>query len=103
MRNGLAVALSCLVLGAIAGVSPGADDARQKAEALWAAREDPARANEAVSAFEALLKSAPGDYETLLRLSRLHYWIGQTLEPVKESEAIAQYVKGREYGRRAAE
>lgn len=102
MHKALAVPLSCLLLAAVAGVSIGADDSRQRAEALWAAREDPARANEAVAAFEALLKDAPNDYETLLRLSRLHYWIGQILEPVKEGDAIAHYIKGREYGHRAA-
>src|SRR5512139_3844315 len=102
MRKALAVSLSCLLFAAIAGVAKGGDDSRQKAEALWAGREDPGRATEAVLAFEALLKDAPNDYETLLRLSRLHYWIGQSLEPVRESDAIAQYVKGREYGHRAA-
>ncbi len=102
MKKALAVSLSCLLLAAIAGVSHGGDDSRQKAEALWAGREDPARAKEAVSAFEVLLKDAPRDYETLLRLSRLHYWIGQNLEPVSESDAIAHYVKGRDYGHRAS-
>lgn len=102
MIKALAVPVSCLLLAAIAGVSFGADDSRQRAEALWAGREDPAKANEAVSAFEAVLKDAPTDYEALLRVSRLHYWIGQNIEPVNESDAIAHYVKGREYGRRAA-
>lgn len=102
MNKALAVSLSCLLFAAIAGVSSGGDDSRRKAEALWAGREDPAKANEAVSAFEALLKDAPNDYETLLHLSRLHYWIGQNLEPVKGSDAIAHYVKGREYAHRAA-
>ncbi len=103
MKKALAVSLSCLLLAAITGVSNAGDDSRQKAESLWAGREDPAKANEAVSAFETLLKDVPNDYETLLRLSRLHYWIGQSLEPVKKSDAIAHYVKGREYGHRAAE
>lgn len=102
MIKALAVPVSCLLLAAIAGVSFGADDSRQRAEALWAGREDRAKANEAVSAFEAVLKDAPTDYEALLRVSRLHYWIGQNIEPVNESDAIAHYVKGREYGRRAA-
>lgn len=105
MKKALAVPLSCLFLAVIAGVSHGGDDVRQKAEALWAGREDPARANEAVTAFESLLKETPKDYETLLRLSRLHYWIGQNLETAREreSDAIAHYGKGRDYGRRAAE
>ncbi len=102
MKNALAVSLSCLLLAGIAGVSRGSDSFRKNAESLWAAREDPAKAREAVSAFEALLKEAPNDYEALLRLSRLHYWIGQNLEATSGSEAIAHYIKGREYGQRAA-
>jgi tetratricopeptide (TPR) repeat protein len=103
MKNALVISLSCLVLAGFAGVSRGGDAPRERAEALWAGREDPGKANEAVVAFEALLKENPNDHETLLRLSRLHYWIGQILEPVKEADAIANYVKGREYGRRAAQ
>ncbi len=102
MKSALAVSLSCLLLGSFAGVSLGADDLRKDAEALWAARENLAKANEAVSAFEALLKQAPIDYETLLRLSRLHYWIGQNLESGNAAEAMAHYAMGREYGHRAA-
>ncbi len=103
MKRRVAVSVCCLLVAVgVAAVRAGADDLRRSAEALWAGREDPATANEAVGAFEALLKDAPNDYDTLLRLSRLHYWIGQTLEPTRESDAIAHYVKGREYGRRAA-
>ncbi|HEY5997031.1 MAG TPA: TRAP transporter TatT component family protein [Candidatus Deferrimicrobiaceae bacterium] len=102
MKRALAVSLGCLLVAAIAGVSHAGDDLRKTAEALWAARENPAKAAEAVSACEALLKEAPNDYDTLLRLSRLHYWIGQNLEAKSESEAMAHYVKGRDYGRRAA-
>ncbi len=102
MKNALAVSLSCLLLAAIAGASRGGDDLRKKAETLWAGREDPARAREAVSTFEALVRESPNDYDALLRLSRLHYWIGQNLEATSGSEAIAHYVKGREYGHRAA-
>lgn len=103
MKKTFAVSLSCLLIAAIAGIAIGGDDPRQKAEALWTGREDPAKANEAVSAFEALLRENPKDYETCLRLSRLHYWIGQNLETTKASDAIAHYVKGRDYGHRAAE
>jgi len=102
MKRGLAVPVCCLLLAVSAGVATAGEDLRKKAEALWAGREDPAIANEAVSAFETLLRDAPNDYEVLLRLSRLHYWIGQTLETTRESDAIAHYIKGREYGQRAA-
>lgn len=103
MRKALAISLSCFVLAGFAGISSAGDSPRERADALWAGREDPGKANEAVAAYEALLKERPGDHETLLRLSRLHYWIGQILEPVKESDAIAHYAKGRDFGRRAAE
>jgi tetratricopeptide (TPR) repeat protein len=76
---------------------------REAAEALWAAREDLAKAGEAVSAYESLLKENPKDYETLLRLSRLQYWIGQNLETSNEKEALSRYNKGRGYGRAASE
>lgn len=102
MKSTLAVSVCCLLLAAMADVTAAGEDLRKNAEALWAGREDMARANEAVAAFEALLKDAPNDYETLLRLSRLHYWIGQNLEATRESDAIAHYLKGREYGHRAA-
>ncbi len=102
MKRALAVPVCCLLLAAGAGLAGAAGDLRKAAEALWAAREDLGKANEAVSAFEALLKDSPNDYEVLLRLSRLHYWIGQNLETGRASEAAAHYVKGREYGQRAA-
>jgi len=102
MKRGLAVSVCCLLLAVSAAVATGAEDLRKKAEAQWEGREDPAIANEALAAFEALLKDAPNDYEVLLRLSRLHYWIGQNLEATRESDAIAHYIKGRDYGHRAA-
>lgn len=104
MTRALAGWMSCLFLAVAVGTSSGADGARQKAEALWAGREDLATANEAVAAHEALLAESPADYDTLLRLSRLHYFVGQLLEEGKgkENEASAHYVKGREYGHRAA-
>ncbi len=102
MKRALAVTVWCLVLAVGAGAAASADDQRKKAAALWDAREDPVKATEAVAAFEALLKEAPNDYDALLQLARLHYWIGQNLEATRESDAIAHYVKGREYGRRAA-
>ncbi len=102
MRRALAVTAWCVVLAVCAAPAAPADDLRTRAEALWDAREDPAKALAAVAAFEALLKEAPKDYEALLQLSRLHYWIGQNLEGTRDGEAIAHYVKGRDYGERAA-
>ncbi len=102
MRRALAVTAWCVVLAVCAAAAAPADDLRTRAETLWDAREDPAKALAAVAAFEALLKEAPNDYEALLQLSRLHYWIGQNLEGARDAEAIAHYVKGRDYGERAA-
>jgi tetratricopeptide (TPR) repeat protein len=78
-------------------------DQGEKAEILWSEREDPGKAVEGISAYEALLKERPEDYDVLLRLSRLHYWVGQNLEQANKEEAIAHYGKGREYGRKASE
>lgn len=104
MKKALAVAFSCVVLAVFAGVSRGGgDEARESAETLWAGREDPGKAKEAVAAYEALLKQAPNDFDVLLRLSRLHYWIGQNVEAAAEGDAKAHYVRGKDFGRRAAE
>ncbi|MDH3384096.1 MAG: TRAP transporter TatT component family protein [Deltaproteobacteria bacterium] len=74
-----------------------------KAEMLWNEREDPGKAAEAIAAYEDLLKERPADYEVLMRLSRLHYWVGQILESTNEKEALEQYARGREYGKKASE
>lgn len=101
-RTGRAMVLFLAVaLGAAApclGSDPGKD-----AETLWNAREDLQKAKEAVSAYEGLLAQSPGSHEFLLRLSRLHYWIGQNLESTDEKAALDHYGKGREYGKRASE
>lgn len=78
-------------------------DQGEKAEALWRERETPGKAAEGISAYETLLEGRPGDYEVLLRLSRLHYWVGQNLEQANKQEALAHYGKGGEYGRMASE
>ncbi len=78
-------------------------DQAEKAGILWSEREDPGKAAEGISSYENLLKERPEDYEVLLRLSRLHYWMGQNLEQSNKEEAIAHYGKGREYGRKASE
>lgn len=80
----------------------GEETQRQKAETLWSQREDLGKAREAVSAWEAVLKAQPGDYEALLRLSRLHYWIGQLLEKTDRTVALSEYNAGRQWGSEAA-
>lgn len=105
MKRAWAPGLLLLVALSLFPVPPlfGGADLREGAEALWAAREDAAKAREAVSAYEALLAENPNDYDALLRLSRLHYWIGQSLEEANRDEALSHYVSGREFGRRAGE
>ena len=98
-----AVLLLWILVLAVPCPARGESNLQQNADALWAAREDLAKAREAVAAHEALLKENPADYGTLLRLSRLHYWIGQKLETASRDEALSQYGMGREFGRKAAE
>lgn len=86
-----------------APASWGEEPQRQKAEALWSQREDLGKAREAVAAEETILQADPNDYDALLRLSRLHYWIGQSLETTNRTDALSEYEAGREFGRKAAE
>lgn len=80
----------------------GEETLRQNADTLWSQREDLGKAREAVAAWGAVLKEQPGEYEALLRLSRLHYWIGQRLEKTDRDGALSEYNLGREFGHRAA-
>jgi hypothetical protein len=101
-KTAITFTLPAVILIALAANGP-AGGARDAAEALWAAREDIHKAMEAVSAYESLLKEDRNDYETLLRLSRLHYWIGQNLEEAGGKDAPSHYGKGRDYGKMASE
>ncbi len=103
MRNAAigALVLAVACLGA-ARLSPAEDDPRPKAAALWEAREDLGTAERAIEAYQAILQKRADDGEALLRLSRLHYWIGQNLESASREKALAHYGKGREYGQSAA-
>ena len=74
----------------------------KNAEMLWSEREDPGKAAEAIAAYEDLLKEMPDDYKVLLRLSRLHYWVGQMLESTNKKEALEHYAIGKEYGEKAS-
>ena len=102
-------ALSCFMLGmmlllaaALPNASRGAEP-EGKAELLWNEREDLGKAAEAIAAYEALQKDKPENYDILLQLSRLHYWIGQNLESTNGKESLSHYGKGREYGKKASE
>lgn len=103
MRNAaigaLVLAVACL---GTARLSPAEDDPRTKAAALWEAREDLGTAERAIEAYRAILQKRADDGEALLRLSRLHYWIGQNLESTSREKALAHYGMGREYGQSAA-
>jgi len=92
-----------ILTAAILAAAPswGEEAQRQKADALWSQREDLGKAREAVAAWEEVLAAEPEDFESLLRLSRLHYWIGQQLEKTDRTVALAEYNTGREYGSKA--
>ena len=102
-------ALSCFMLGMmllLAAAMPNASRGAEpegKAELLWNEREDLGKAAEAIAAYEALQKDKPENYDILLQLSRLHYWIGQNLESTNGKESLSHYGKGREYGKKASE
>jgi tetratricopeptide (TPR) repeat protein len=75
---------------------------RERADSLWSERSDPAKANEALVAYEALLTDRPGDGDLLVRIARLSYWIGRNLEEKNRAEGIVHYERAEEYGRRAS-
>jgi tetratricopeptide (TPR) repeat protein len=104
MRNMLSVSIFSLVLIMAAGIPtvPAGADLMENAETLWTQREDPGKASEGIAAYEELLKENPEDYKILLRLSRLHYWVGQILEGTDKEEALAHYGKGIEFGEKAS-
>lgn len=91
-----------LLAAALPTVSRGAEP-ETRAELLWNERGDLGKAAEAIGAYEELRKDKPLDYDVLLHLSRLHYWIGQNLESTNKEDALSHYRKGREYGKRASE
>lgn len=95
------LAVLVLVLG-IPGLSSGTEP-EERADILWRERGDIGKAAEGITAYEELLGKKPTDHEILLRLSRLHYWIGQNLESTNDKEALSHYGKGREYGKKASE
>jgi tetratricopeptide (TPR) repeat protein len=104
MRKKLSVSMFSLVLIMAVGfptVSAGADPG-EKAEILWTEREDPGKASEGIAAYEELLRENPEDYKVLLRLSRLHYWVGQISEGTDKEDALVHYEKGIEYGQKAS-
>lgn len=103
MRRSVAI-LSILFVAVAAGAgNVYGESAKDRAEALWAARGDLSKAAEALTAYEAMVQQSPKDYDALLRLTRVHYWIGQNLEATDEKSALSHYGKGKEYGKRAAE
>lgn len=80
-----------------------ADALREKADRLFDDRENLRGAEEALSAYRAILKDHPRDFGVLVRLARLHYYMGRRAESGIRDEAIAHYRKGGEFAKRAAE
>ena len=105
MRKELSVSIFSLVLIMAVGIPAVSADTElgEKAEILWSEREDLGKASEGIAAYEELLAGNPEDYKVLLRLSRLHYWVGQILEGTDKGDALAHYGKGVEYGKKASE
>jgi tetratricopeptide (TPR) repeat protein len=104
MRKERSISIFSLVLimaVCIPAVSAG-PDLGEKAEILWSEREDLGKASEGIAAYQELLAENPEDYKVLLRLSRLHYWVGQILEGKDKGDALAHYGKGIEYGKKAS-
>jgi hypothetical protein len=97
MLLGPTLLLCLIMIFGIPSASRGTD-MEGNAEILWGEREDLGKAAEGIAAFEELLTQRPEDYEILLRLSRLHYWVGQNLEGKSKGDALSHYNKGREYG-----
>ncbi len=102
MLLGPTMLLCLIMIFGTPATSRGAD-LEEKAEILWGEREDLGKAAEGIAVFEELLERNPKDYGILLRLSRLHYWIGQNLEAKSKEDALVHYEKGREYGKKASQ
>jgi len=105
MRKTLSCFLLAMMLLLAAALPTGSRGAEPetRAELLWNEREDLGKAAEAIAAYEALQKEKPENYDILLHLSRLHYWIGQNLESTNQKDSLSHYGKGRELGRKASE
>ena len=105
MRKTLSCFLLAMMLLLAAALPTGSRGAEPeaRAELLWNEREDLGKAAEAIAAYEALQKEKPENYDILLHLSRLHYWIGQNLESTNQKDSLSHYGKGREVGRKASE
>ena len=101
-RSCFLLVMMLLIVAALPTGSRGAEP-ETRAELLWNEREDLGKAAEAIAAYEALQKEKPENYDILLHLSRLHYWIGQNLESTSGKDSLSHYGKGREYGRKASE
>ena len=105
MRKTLSCFLLVMMLLFAAALPTGSRGAEPeaRAELLWNEREDLGKAAEAIAAYESLQKEKPENYDILLHLSRLHYWIGQNLESTNQKDSLSHYGKGREVGRKASE
>jgi tetratricopeptide (TPR) repeat protein len=94
-----------IVTAALCGLWPGAradgqaQAAAQDPDALYAARENLARALEAADIWQTRLAADPKDFEAAWKLARAAYWLGGH---VRADERRQQYERGIEAGGRAA-
>lgn len=74
------------------------------AQELWAERDDRAKLEAAIEAWEKVVQAVPNDAEALTSLARAHYFLADgflALEEDVQDQEFAAYQKGVDYGERA--
>lgn len=74
------------------------DEARAAADALWAQRSDAAKLKEALAAYEQLVSANPADRESLIRLTRGYYFLGDG-HLTDNAEKLAAWDKSIKWGK----
>lgn len=70
----------------------------EEAQTAYNGRADSAKAQAAISTWEAVLKIDPVNFEALWKLARAHRWLG---DHSPEDQKLEIYTKGKDYGERA--
>src|SRR5687768_5502264 len=91
--------MSCILIFYLAVLTGPAQAPAADADALYAQREDLARAKQAAGLWSARLQADPRDFEAAWKLARTHYWLG-TRAPRGERKGFLE--RGVETGRTAA-
>ncbi|MEW5724516.1 MAG: TRAP transporter TatT component family protein [Thermodesulfobacteriota bacterium] len=103
MRLGLNTALVLILLGAAPALSPAADydGIIQKADTIYAEREDPARTRAAIEEYKKAVALDPQRAEAYWRLARALYWVGGHTED--KNERLAVYKDAGQWAQKAVE